>query len=82
MKNFKISEQNPVEFEVKKGERYSFCTCGYSEKMPLCDGAHREKAPEYRSYKFEAHKDQTIWLCECIDGDDKRLIKPTKKTTA
>lgn len=78
MKNFKISEKIPVSFNVKKGERYSFCTCGYSEKMPLCDGAHREQAPDFRSFKFEADKNQTLWLCECIDGEDKRLIKKAK----
>ena len=78
MHNFKLTEQKPIKFKVKKGERYSFCTCGKSEKMPLCDGAHREKAPGYRSYKFEADKDQELWLCECIDADDPRLIKKVK----
>jgi CDGSH-type Zn-finger protein len=80
MKNFKITENKPVKFTAKKGERYSFCTCGYSDKMPLCDGAHRENAPGYGSYKFEADKDQTLWLCECVDADDKRLIKKAKPT--
>tara|TARA_B100000508_G_scaffold124261_1_gene107484 strand:+ start:342 stop:587 length:246 start_codon:yes stop_codon:yes gene_type:complete len=80
MNNFKITEGRPVKFTVKKGERYSFCTCGHSEKMPLCDGAHREEAPGYHSYKFEADKDQTIWLCTCMNDDDKRLIKKVKPT--
>lgn len=79
MKNFKISTEQPVKFSAKKGERYSFCTCGYSSKMPLCDGAHKEKAPEFRSLKFESDKDQDVWLTECLDIGDKRLIKKKPK---
>lgn len=79
MNNFKISTQKPVSYHVKQGERYSFCTCGHSSKMPLCDGAHKEKAPEFRSLKFEADKDQEIYLCECLDITDKRLIKKKPK---
>lgn len=82
MENFKITTNKPVKISVKKGERYSFCTCGYSAKMPLCDGAHKEKAPEYRSLKFEADKDQDVYLCECLDKDDKRLIKKKPKDQA
>lgn len=65
MNTFKISKKEPVKFSVKKGERYSFCTCGFSTKMPLCDGSHREKSQGKRSHKFEAKKDSDIWLCIC-----------------
>ncbi len=79
MNNFKVSTEKPIKFSVKKGERYSFCTCGHSSKMPLCDGAHKEKAPNFRSLKFEADKDQDVWLSECLDQSDKRFIKKKPK---
>jgi len=79
MTDFKIAQTEPVKFSVQKGERYSFCTCGHSEKMPLCDGAHREKAPGKRSYKYEAANSGDIWLCPCLKEDDPQLIKPTPK---
>ena len=75
MDNFRISKKEPAKFRVEKGERYSFCTCGKSEKMPLCDGAHKEQAPGYRSLKFEAAETQDIWLVECLDQNDPQFIK-------
>ena len=80
MDHFKISTEKPVSFKVKKGERYSFCTCGLSSKMPLCDGAHKEQAPDYKSLKFEADEDQEIWLCNGLKKEDPRLIKKKIKT--
>lgn len=57
--------QQPILVTLEKEKRYSFCTCGYSEKEPFCDGAHREKAPEYKSLKFEVEEDTQAWLCLC-----------------
>jgi len=61
----KIAAKVPVKVELEKGKRYAFCTCGHSEKQPFCDGAHRENAPDYRSFKFEAEQDGKVWLCQC-----------------
>ncbi|NCO04161.1 MAG: CDGSH iron-sulfur domain-containing protein [Alphaproteobacteria bacterium] len=77
----KIAAKYPVEVELEKGKLYSFCTCGHSSKQPFCDGAHREKAPDYKSFKFEAEKDGKVWLCQCkqtggqpfCDGAHKKL---------
>jgi CDGSH-type Zn-finger protein len=77
----KVFAKYPVEVELEQGKLYSFCTCGYSDKQPFCDGAHREKAPDYKSFKFEAEKDGKVWLCQCkqthgapfCDGSHKEL---------
>lgn len=61
----KIYSKTPVKVSLEQGKLYSFCTCGYSEKQPFCDGAHREHAPDFRSFKFEAEKDGDVWLCQC-----------------
>ncbi|MEM6781977.1 MAG: CDGSH iron-sulfur domain-containing protein [Pseudomonadota bacterium] len=52
----KISEcnvQSGDDLELIEGEIYSLCSCGKSEKLPFCDGSHKDKAPEYRSIKVE-----------------------------
>ena len=41
---------------LKKGVKYSFCTCGHSGKIPLCDDTHQrinaEKGTSYKSFKI------------------------------
>ena len=61
----KIAAKTPVKVMLEKGKTYAFCTCGYSEKQPFCDGVHREHAPDFKSFKFEAEKDGDVWLCQC-----------------
>ena len=61
----KIAEKTPIKVTLEKGKTYSFCTCGYSENQPFCDGAHREEAPAFKSLKFEADKEGEVWLCQC-----------------
>lgn len=65
MTTAKIAAKAPVKVTLEKGTTYCFCTCGHSNKQPFCDGAHREKAPEFKSLKFEATKDDEAWLCQC-----------------
>lgn len=61
----KIYKKEPAQVTLEKGKMYAFCTCGHSEKQPFCDGSHRKKAPDYKSFKFEAEKDGDVWLCQC-----------------
>lgn len=65
MNTAKIAAKEPQKVTLEKGKKYAFCTCGHSELQPFCDGAHREKAPEFKSFKFEAEKDGEAWLCQC-----------------
>jgi len=53
----------PIAIDVVAGTRYSWCTCGLSVKQPFCDGSH--KGSEFRSHKFEAIEDETVYLCTC-----------------
>ena len=51
---------------VKKGKRYSICTCGASSVMPFCDGSHREINEKdhcnYKSIKIISEKDTNLQL--------------------
>ena len=49
---------------IKKGKRYSICTCGASDVMPFCDGKHRvlneQGVCNYKSIKIISEKDTTV----------------------
>jgi len=49
---------------VESGQKYSWCSCGHSETMPLCDNSHREKSTK-KSVKFIADESKTVLLCGC-----------------
>jgi len=57
---------NEIEIELKKGKRYSICTCGLSATMPYCDSAHRsyneEKGTDFKSLKISTEEDVKITL--------------------
>ncbi len=77
----------PYEMQLEAGKIYSWCTCGLSEKDPLCDSAHKlvEGVP-MRSHKFEVAEVGTYWLCGCkhtktppfCDGTHHELAKAEK----
>lgn len=52
------------EITIKKGKRYSICTCGASAVMPFCDGRHRDVNEQedcnYKSIKIISEKDTKI----------------------
>ena len=60
-----ISQKAPYKIEVEKDKIYFFCTCGYSNKQPFCDGSHKEKASEFKSIKYIAKEDKQVYFCGC-----------------
>ncbi|WP_339845033.1 MULTISPECIES: CDGSH iron-sulfur domain-containing protein [unclassified Dokdonia] len=62
--NKKVAGIAPIAVELEEGKKYSWCTCGHSEKQPFCDGGHKgaESTP---SLRFEAEKTGTAYLCNC-----------------
>ena len=57
-------QKNPYKVKVEKGKTYSWCTCGLSQKQPLCDGSHKKEG-KFKSLKFLAEKDKEIYFCGC-----------------
>ena len=48
-----IEENKKIRLKIKKGVKYSICTCSLSNKMPFCDNAHRSyNAKNNADYKF------------------------------
>ena len=56
--------EDAKEIIIKKGKRYSICTCGASNVLPFCDGRHRElnkkEACNYKSIKIISKNDTKI----------------------
>jgi len=58
--------QKPIVLKLKKGNRYSICSCGVSKRLPFCDGKHKElnqqKNSTYKSIKITPSADVEISL--------------------
>jgi CDGSH-type Zn-finger protein len=54
----------PLPVDVIAGRIYSWCQCGLSDDMPLCDNTHSGRA-DVKSFKFLAEATATVHLCGC-----------------
>lgn len=54
----------PLPVNVEAGTQYSWCQCGLSREMPLCDHSHRNGSDK-KSFKFVAEETKTMLLCGC-----------------
>ena len=62
----KIAACSPMVIMTEPGKVYSWCTCGLSEKQPLCDNAHRNiEGTPYRSIKVQFDKTEEVLFCCC-----------------
>jgi CDGSH iron-sulfur domain-containing protein 3 len=59
------TQKTPYKFHVEKGKTYSWCSCGFSQKEPLCDGAHKIMAMDLKSVKYFADEDKIVSFCGC-----------------
>ena len=64
MENPISPQKSPYKVKVKKGKRYSWCTCGLSNKQPLCDSSHKKEG-KFRSFKYFAEETKEIYFCGC-----------------
>jgi CDGSH iron-sulfur domain-containing protein 3 len=56
----------PMKINVEAGETYSWCSCGLSGEMPLCDGTHKtDESTDKRSLKFVPEETKAVYLCAC-----------------
>lgn len=57
------SSDTPFGVEVEEGKKYSWCSCGKSEKQPFCDGSH--KGSEFSPVRFTATESKKVFFCGC-----------------
>ena len=51
----------PIKTKLEKDRPYFWCTCGLSEKQPLCDGKH--KSTELKPLNFTVDETKDYFLC-------------------
>jgi len=62
----KSAADQPCCVTVEAGKTYAWCTCGLSEKQPLCDGRHKKiEGNPFASQRFTAEETKEVWLCQC-----------------
>ena len=61
----KIAQRAPYKIKLEKGKLYSWCSCGYSNNQPFCDGSHKIFAPGYKSVKYLAEEEKEVRFCGC-----------------
>ncbi|MBN2446155.1 MAG: CDGSH iron-sulfur domain-containing protein [Phycisphaerae bacterium] len=54
----------PIPVEETPG-RKAYCTCGWSEELPYCDGTHHSMAPGCRPIVVEVAEAGKKWICQC-----------------
>ena len=82
----KIAAKHSFAVTVEVGKKYFWCSCGFSQNQPFCDGSHSAvKNPDgssvMKSVMFEATENKTVYFCGCkhsksgmfCDGTHKNL---------
>lgn len=59
----KMANAGPMYVETEAGKTYHWCSCGLSQKQPLCDGSH--KGSEFHPVNFQAEKTGSTPFCGC-----------------
>ncbi len=81
----KIAAKSSFKVEVKKGQKYFWCSCGFSQNQPFCDGAHKAFKNEdgtsiMKSVMFEAKEDGVVAFCGCKHSANGVVCDGTHKT--
>lgn len=77
----RIYKCEPAMINVEPGKVYSWCTCGLSEKQPLCDSAHKKiEGMPYKSIKVQFEKEQEVWFCQCKQTKTPPFCDSTHRT--
>ena len=63
MEKFEEKKPMPIAVDLKKGEKYSWCTCGKTVDEPFCDGSHC--GTSFSPLEFTVDKDRRAFLCSC-----------------
>jgi len=60
-----IKTCSTLAIEAEAGTKIYWCSCGFSQTMPLYHHSHRELSDK-KSVKFIAEETKTLYLCGCI----------------
>lgn len=60
----KRAGNQPVMIELEKNKRYAWCSCGYSEKQPFCNGAHKNEGGIPMIFSVDEEKKAALCTCK------------------
>lgn len=68
-----IAKKGPFKVEVEAGKSYFWCSCGFSQNQPFCDGGHKAYKNEdgtsvMKSVKYDATESKVVYFCGCKHG--------------
>lgn len=82
----RVFDCKPVRVALSAGKTYGWCSCGHSNKQPLCDGSHKSLGPQtddaqpmFRSHKFQVDEDKEYSLCNCKQTGSRPFCDGTHK---
>jgi len=58
-------DANIIRIKLKKGVKYSICSCGFTKKLPFCDNQHRQ----YNKQNNCSYKSVKIIPSDNVDVD-------------
>ncbi len=58
-----IAQKSPYIHKVEEDGKLAWCSCGKSQKQPLCDGSH--KGGEFKPMIMDVKAGETIAFCGC-----------------
>ncbi len=59
----KRAGNEPMKIDLEKNKNYAWCSCGYSEDQPFCNGAHKNEGGVPMIFSVDEPK--TVFLCTC-----------------
>lgn len=73
----------PIVVEETPGKK-AYCTCGWSENLPYCDGSHKKMDTGCAPLVVEITEPKKVAICQChrsgkmpfCDGTHKTLSQP------
>jgi CDGSH-type Zn-finger protein len=65
-----MTKKTSLPVDVEAGKTYSWCRCGYSQTLPLCDNSHKKKATTRQPLEFVADNTATVYLCACTKSEN------------
>lgn len=74
----KTTTPSPIRCDLKAGEKYAYCTCGFSQNAPFCDGSHKGTGMSPKIFTVE--EDRTAGVCNCKLTNNAPFCDGTHKT--
>ncbi len=69
----------PIEIDETPGKK-AYCTCGWSAKLPHCDGSHKRLETGCHPVKLEVTEPGKRWVCQCHQSKTLPWCDGTHKT--